>query len=77
MSPTGAILLGAVAGVLVVLGVELLEWLRIDDPIGAVAEYRRFLGDSPPSALVVQASPEIRAAFEAAGLAVPAGLSGG
>jgi Amt family ammonium transporter len=36
VSPTGAILLGAVAGVLVVLGVELLEWLRIDDPIGAV-----------------------------------------
>ena len=27
---------GGVAGVIVVLGVELLEWLRIDDPIGAV-----------------------------------------
>lgn len=36
VSPTGSILLGGVAGVLVVLGVELLEWLRIDDPIGAV-----------------------------------------
>jgi ammonium transporter, Amt family len=36
VSPTGAILLGGVAGVLVVLGVEALEWLRIDDPIGAV-----------------------------------------
>jgi Amt family ammonium transporter len=36
VSPVGAILLGGVAGVLVVLGVELLEWLRIDDPIGAV-----------------------------------------
>ena len=36
VSPTGAILLGGVAGVLVCLGVELLEWLRIDDPIGAV-----------------------------------------
>jgi Amt family ammonium transporter len=36
VSPTGAILLGGVAGVLVVAGVELLEWLRIDDPIGAV-----------------------------------------
>ncbi len=36
VSPTGAIILGGVAGVLVVLGVELLEWLRIDDPIGAV-----------------------------------------
>src|SRR4029079_7424801 len=36
VSPTGAILLGAVAGFLVVIGVEVLEWLRIDDPIGAV-----------------------------------------
>jgi Amt family ammonium transporter len=36
VTPTGAILLGGVAGVVVVLGVELLEWLRIDDPIGAV-----------------------------------------
>jgi len=36
VSPTGAILLGAVAGGVVVAGVELLEWLRIDDPIGAV-----------------------------------------
>jgi Amt family ammonium transporter len=36
VSPTGAVLLGGVAGVLVVVGVEFLEWLRIDDPIGAV-----------------------------------------
>jgi ammonium transporter, Amt family len=36
VSPTGAIILGGIAGVVVVLGVELLEWLRIDDPIGAV-----------------------------------------
>jgi Amt family ammonium transporter len=36
VNPTGSILLGAVAGVVVVLGVDLLEWLRIDDPIGAV-----------------------------------------
>src|ERR1700690_890053 len=36
VSPTGAVLLGGIAGVLVVLGVELLEYLRIDDPIGAV-----------------------------------------
>jgi len=36
VSPTGAILLGLVAGVIVVYGVELLEYLRIDDPIGAV-----------------------------------------
>src|SRR5262249_28254498 len=36
VSPTGAILLGTVAGVVVVAGVDLLEYLRIDDPIGAV-----------------------------------------
>lgn len=36
VSPTGAILLGGIAGFLVVAGVEVLEWLRIDDPIGAV-----------------------------------------
>jgi Amt family ammonium transporter len=36
VDPMGAIILGAVAGVIVVLGVDLLEWLRIDDPIGAV-----------------------------------------
>jgi Amt family ammonium transporter len=36
VSPAGSIAIGAVGGVIVVLGVELLEWLRIDDPIGAV-----------------------------------------
>jgi Amt family ammonium transporter len=36
VSPTGAVLLGAVAGVIVVVGVDVLEYLRIDDPIGAV-----------------------------------------
>jgi Amt family ammonium transporter len=36
VSPVGAIMLGGIAGIFVVLGVELLEWLRIDDPIGAV-----------------------------------------
>src|SRR5258707_493267 len=36
VSPLGSIVLGGVAGVLVVVGVEALEWLRIDDPIGAV-----------------------------------------
>jgi Amt family ammonium transporter len=37
VSPTGAILLGGVAGVVVVMGVDLVEWLRVDDPVGAVA----------------------------------------
>ena len=36
VSPVGATILGAVAGVVVVVGVDLLEWWRIDDPIGAV-----------------------------------------
>jgi Amt family ammonium transporter len=36
VSPTGAVALGGIAGVIVILGVDLLEWLRIDDPIGAV-----------------------------------------
>ena len=36
VSPLGACILGAVAGVIVILGVDLLEYLRIDDPIGAV-----------------------------------------
>ncbi len=36
VSPTGAVILGFIAGILVYLGVELLEYLRIDDPIGAV-----------------------------------------
>src|SRR5204862_6705261 len=35
VSPTGAVLLGGIAGVIVILGVDLLEYLRIDDPIGA------------------------------------------
>src|SRR3984885_3996114 len=35
VSPTGACALGAVAGILVVLGIDLLEFVRIDDPIGA------------------------------------------
>ena len=33
----GAVIIGAVAGVVVVLGIDFIEWLRIDDPIGAVA----------------------------------------
>jgi Amt family ammonium transporter len=36
VSPTGALMIGAIAGVIVPLAVDLLEHLRIDDPIGAV-----------------------------------------
>jgi Amt family ammonium transporter len=30
-------MIGLIAGVVVILGVDLVEWLRIDDPVGAVA----------------------------------------
>jgi Amt family ammonium transporter len=35
VSPFGSIMIGIVAGIVVVLGTDLLEWLRIDDPCGA------------------------------------------
>jgi len=37
VSPLGSILIGLVAGVLVYIGVNFLEWCRIDDPVGAVS----------------------------------------
>jgi Amt family ammonium transporter len=37
VSPLGAILIGGIAGVVVILVFDLIEWLRIDDPIGAFA----------------------------------------
>jgi Amt family ammonium transporter len=36
VSPTGAFFIGAIAGVLVIWATDALEYLRIDDPIGAV-----------------------------------------
>jgi Amt family ammonium transporter len=36
VSPFGSMIIGIVAGVLVVLGTDLLEYMRIDDPVGAV-----------------------------------------
>jgi Amt family ammonium transporter len=35
VSPGGAIMLGAIAGVVCIYGVDLMEYLRIDDPVGA------------------------------------------
>jgi ammonium transporter, Amt family len=35
VSPTGAIILGAVAGIVCIYAVDLLEYLRVDDPVGA------------------------------------------
>ena len=36
VSPFGSICIGLIAGVIMVLGVDFIEWLRVDDPIGAV-----------------------------------------
>jgi Amt family ammonium transporter len=33
----GSIIIGAVAGIIVIYAIDFIEWLRIDDPIGAVA----------------------------------------
>ena len=37
VNPFGSVVIGAVAGIVVVYGIDLIEHLRIDDPIGAVA----------------------------------------
>jgi Amt family ammonium transporter len=37
VSPLGAILLGGVAGFVIFAGVYIIEWFRIDDPVGAVS----------------------------------------
>ena len=37
MSPTDAIIIGLMAGVIVVLGIALIDKLKLDDPVGAVA----------------------------------------
>jgi cytochrome c-type biogenesis protein CcmH len=47
------------------------------DPTAAVAQYRLFLADGPPAALVTQAAGEIRQAYGLAGLPVPAQVATG
>ncbi|MCK0123241.1 ammonium transporter [Gelidibacter sp. F2691] len=37
MSPTDAIIIGAVAGVMIVFAVSLIDRLKLDDPVGAIA----------------------------------------
>jgi cytochrome c-type biogenesis protein CcmH len=56
------------------LGTLLLQ--RDGNAAGAVAQYRQFLSDSPPTALVAQAGPEIRSAFQQAGIPVPTSVAG-
>ena len=37
VSPTGSIAIGAIAGLIMILIVDLTEWVRVDDPCGAFA----------------------------------------
>ena len=37
VSPTGSIAIGAIAGIIMVIAVDVTEWFRIDDPCGAFA----------------------------------------
>ena len=37
VNQTGAIIIGAVAGAVMLFAVDFIEWIRVDDPIGAVA----------------------------------------
>jgi Amt family ammonium transporter len=37
VSPTGSIAIGAIAGIIMILAVEVTEWVRVDDPCGAFA----------------------------------------
>ena len=43
---------------------------------GAVAQYRQFLADEPPSAIVKQAASEVRVAYQQAGEPIPAQVGG-
>ncbi len=56
------------------LGTVLLQ--RDGNAAGAVGQYQRFLGDDPPAAVVQQAAPELRQAFQQAGVPLPAPLAG-
>lgn len=51
------------------LGTVLLQ--QDGDAAGAVAQYQQFLADRPPESIVEQAAPEVRQAFQKAGVPVP------
>jgi cytochrome c-type biogenesis protein CcmH/NrfG len=54
-----------------------LLFQRDGDATGAVAQYGQFLADHPPPALVAQAAPQIRAAYQKAGVALPSPVAAG
>jgi Amt family ammonium transporter len=37
VSPFGSIMIGGIAGVVCILAIDFIEWIRVDDPVGAVA----------------------------------------
>ena len=37
MSPTDAILIGIIAGIIIVFGIAFIDRLKLDDPVGAIA----------------------------------------
>ena len=37
VSPLGSVIIGAIAGIVMIIGIEVIEWFRVDDPVGAVA----------------------------------------
>jgi len=37
VTPMGAVFIGAFGGVFVVMAIDFVEWLRVDDPVGAIA----------------------------------------
>jgi cytochrome c-type biogenesis protein CcmH len=56
------------------LGTVLLQ--EDGNAAGAVAQYQQFLADGPPADLVKQAGPELREAYQKAGVPLPTGLAG-
>ncbi|HEX3980403.1 MAG TPA: tetratricopeptide repeat protein, partial [Acidimicrobiales bacterium] len=54
-----------------------LLFQRDGDASGAVSQYRQFLADHPPQTLVAQATPELRAAYQKAGVALPSQVAAG
>ena len=46
------------------------------DAAGAVVQYRQFLADGPPAAIVKQAAPELREAYQQAGDPIPSQVAG-
>jgi cytochrome c-type biogenesis protein CcmH len=55
------------------LGTLLLQ--QDGNAAGAVAQYQKFLANSPPASLLKQAAPELRQAYQEAGVALPTQVS--